>query len=92
MAGRAALCALKARYPRQRASSSVNVRNVARRKAAETLALASGRASPKAEVTGSNPVGSAIFFNSLLNLSFSRPNYPHQIPTITKLKLTIEPP
>ena len=56
-----ALCALSARNARQMPSSSVNVRNPARRKAAESLAFALGLASPKAEVTGSNPVGSAIF-------------------------------
>ena len=57
-----ALCALKARNARQKPSSSVNVRTPARRKAAETLAFALEIDPPKAEVTGSNPVGSAISF------------------------------
>ena len=61
-----ALCALSARNARQAASSSGNVRYQARRTPAENLAFAFGLTSPKAEVTGSNPVGSAMFFNNLL--------------------------
>ncbi len=63
-----ALCALSARNARQKPSRSVNVRTLARRKAAETLAFALGRASPKAEVTGSNPVGSAKLFGYFIHL------------------------
>ncbi len=54
-----ALCALSARNARQAASSSGNVRYQARRTPAENLAFTFGLISPKAEVTGSNPVGSA---------------------------------
>ncbi len=60
-----ALCALSARNARHKASGSGNVRSPARRKSAESLPFASGPASPKAEVTGSNPVGSANYFNEL---------------------------
>ncbi len=61
-------CALSARNARQKPSSSVNVRTPARRKAAESLAFAPGLASPKAEVTGSNPVGSAKLFGYFMYL------------------------
>ena len=45
------MCAECARYARQMPSSSVNVRNPARRKAAETLAFALGFKTPKAPIT-----------------------------------------
>ena len=60
---RPVLCAFSARNPRHKASCSGNVRSLARRKSAESLVFASGLASPRAEVTGSNPVGSAILFD-----------------------------
>ena len=59
------MCAECARNRRHAASSSGKVRRLARATSAEFLAIASGLASPKAEVAGSNPVGSANFFNNL---------------------------